>query len=186
MDLATIMSVVQTIVTAIQFLEQFKLNFTFVNCKRELADLQRTVDTVKSVLEDANVKQEELSCQETIYIDELKDSLYDANDVLDEFVTLVKQKQLNEANDNKLSHKVDDKPMRRKKLDTSSFVSASDTIIGRDKDVEKIVEMLLDSHDVDQRDVLSLAIVGIGGLGKTALAQLVYNDARIKSAFQLR
>ncbi|XP_074291103.1 putative disease resistance protein RGA1 [Silene latifolia] len=191
---------------------------------RTSQDLQRTVDTVKSVLEDADAKQEELSCQETVYIEELKDALYDANDVLDEFVTLVKQKQLNEANDklsdkvssilsrftrhtrnlssnvnkvkkrldaiasnsSKFLFKVSNEQMRRKKLDTSSFVSANDVIIGRDKDVEKIVEMLLDYHDVDQPGVLSLAIVGIGGLGKTALAQLVYNDPRVTSAFQLR
>ena len=44
--------------------------------------------------------------------------------------------------------------------------------------------MLLDSNV--QHDVTFLTIVGIGGLSKTALAQLVFNDSRIISAFPLR
>ncbi|XP_074291160.1 putative disease resistance protein RGA3 [Silene latifolia] len=61
----------------------------------------------------------------------------------------------------------------------------SDTeIIGRDEDLEKIVEMLLNS-DIE-RDMLSLTIVGMGGLGKTALAQLVYNHEKITQEFTLR
>ncbi|MCI48205.1 CC-NBS-LRR resistance protein, partial [Trifolium medium] len=57
--------------------------------------------------------------------------------------------------------------------ETSSHVIESD-IIGREGDKEKIVSLLRQPHG--DQNVCLVAIVGIGGLGKTALAQLVYND----------
>ncbi|KAL6327851.1 hypothetical protein AAG906_026525 [Vitis piasezkii] len=55
-------------------------------------------------------------------------------------------------------------------------------IIGRDEDKEKIIEILLQSNN--QETVV--AIVGIGGLGKTALAQLVYDDEKVENHFDIR
>ncbi|KAL2944381.1 Disease resistance protein RGA2 [Bienertia sinuspersici] len=70
----------------------------------------------------------------------------------------------------------DSQSFRRRREETCSFVYEG-TMIGREGDVEKNVSLLLDSNI--QQNVSFLTIVGIGGLGKTALAQLVYNDARI-------
>ncbi|XWS56194.1 hypothetical protein CRYUN_Cryun09bG0065400 [Craigia yunnanensis] len=67
--------------------------------------------------------------------------------------------------------------------ETYSFVKTSD-FIGRDEDKEKIIEFLM--HPTDGEDIPVLPIVGIGGLGKTALAQLVFNDERVKVHFELR
>lgn len=75
--------------------------------------------------------------------------------------------------------------MRYTKEESSSFLSGKDEIIGRDGDVEKIVKMLLDLDNDDQADVSFLVIFGMGGLGKTALAQRVYNDPRVTSKFEL-
>ena len=74
-------------------------------------------------------------------------------------------------------------PVKQRKVKTCSYVEAVN-IVGREDDLEKVVGILLDS-DV-QHDVSFLSIVGMGGMGKTALAQLVYNDPRIMSAFSLR
>lgn len=66
---------------------------------------------------------------------------------------------------------------------THSFVRASD-IIGRDADQENIVKQLIDSHDEEIISVIP--IVGLGGLGKTTLVKLVYNNNRVVQNFDLR
>ncbi|CAO2815189.1 unnamed protein product [Amaranthus hypochondriacus] len=72
--------------------------------------------------------------------------------------------------------------------ETFSYVHEP-SIIGRDADREAIMDLLLkelDSSIVEVENNISfVTIVGIGGLGKTTLAQMVFNDERIKSAFEL-
>ncbi|KAG8367837.1 hypothetical protein BUALT_Bualt16G0114200 [Buddleja alternifolia] len=65
---------------------------------------------------------------------------------------------------------------------THSFVRASD-IIGRDNDKEHIVQLLLSS--TNDENVSVIPIVGIGGLGKTTLVKLAYNDDRVIQRFDL-
>ncbi|KAF2307899.1 hypothetical protein GH714_033265 [Hevea brasiliensis] len=66
---------------------------------------------------------------------------------------------------------------------THSFVDASN-VIGREQDTDNIIETLLQS--VDGENVSIIPIVGIGGIGKTALAKLVYNDQRVISHFGVK
>ncbi|XP_030942309.1 putative disease resistance protein RGA4 [Quercus lobata] len=67
---------------------------------------------------------------------------------------------------------------------TSSIVNESE-IYGRGGEKEKIIEVLL--TDVSNQDNLAIyAVWGMGGLGKTTLAQLVYNDARVERHFEMR
>ncbi|WVZ91159.1 hypothetical protein U9M48_037364 [Paspalum notatum var. saurae] len=69
---------------------------------------------------------------------------------------------------------------------TSSFLVSAKRIFGRDKDKDIVVEKLLSSDDAESRGshvVCVLAIVGMEGLGKTTLAQLVYNEPRLRRSF---
>ncbi|KAK9290575.1 hypothetical protein L1049_008745 [Liquidambar formosana] len=66
---------------------------------------------------------------------------------------------------------------------THSFVRASD-VIGRDHDKGEIVNFLLSSGDHESLSVIP--IVGLGGLGKTTLAKLVYNDDEVIQSFEMR
>ncbi|XP_043691656.1 putative disease resistance protein RGA1 [Telopea speciosissima] len=69
-------------------------------------------------------------------------------------------------------------------VETFSFVDESE-VVGRDVDKSEIVNMLTSS---DNQDIILsiLPIVGMGGLGKTTLAKLVYNDGLVVKYFDKR
>ncbi|KAL2940291.1 putative disease resistance protein RGA1, partial [Bienertia sinuspersici] len=221
MDVGTALSVAQTLYSALKSKELQEVLSIF-DYKTQLDELQKTVKTIKAVLRDAEAKQE-LSHEAQNWIEELKNAVFEADDLFDEFVTLAEQKQLLKADgslskkvssffsrtqnplnvafrmsrgikdvrkkldaiayNSQFSFKLDNEPIRKRRPETCSYVNEVD-IIGREDDLDSIVGKLLDPNV--QRDVSFLPIVGIGGLGKTALAQLVYNDPRVMKAFSLR
>ncbi|XP_065637858.1 putative disease resistance protein RGA4 [Quercus suber] len=69
------------------------------------------------------------------------------------------------------------------KRESHSFVLGED-VIGRDEDKKNIIDLLFDSNV--EENVSVIPIVGIGGLGKTTLAQYVYNDEKVQKYFELK
>ncbi|XP_037491484.1 putative disease resistance protein RGA3 [Jatropha curcas] len=65
-----------------------------------------------------------------------------------------------------------------------SHSSLPGVVIGRKRDKKAIMKFLLSSNCEENVSVVS--IVGIGGLGKTTLAQLVFNDETVESQFDLK
>ncbi|KAK9938612.1 hypothetical protein M0R45_015340 [Rubus argutus] len=152
------------------------------------------------------------------WLDELKDVLYHADDLLDEIKTEALSRKLEEesgsssTNDqvlnsihefdksleprileilNRLDFIVNEKDVLNLKegvkdrlparLPTTSLVEESG-VYGRDEDKETIVKLLL-ADDLTGNKTSVVPIVGMGGIGKTTLAQLVYNDDRVKQHF---
>ncbi|KAG8479821.1 hypothetical protein CXB51_029539 [Gossypium anomalum] len=195
------------------------------NLKHNIHDLKRTVCQIKAVLLDA----EERSVTDNLvknWLEELKDVLYDADDLLDDFSTEALRKDL--LGGNKLTKEVRlffsssnqfacglkmggkikainarlasiqseantfrfmerDRPaetpfMTKKRQQTHSF-EREDDIIGRDDDKAALLKLVLEFQS--EENVYIIPIVGFGGLGKTALAQLVYNHEMVQNHFDL-
>ncbi|XP_042486550.1 putative disease resistance protein RGA3 [Macadamia integrifolia] len=195
---------------------------------REMRRLSDTLDTIRDVLEDAEMKQFKDKAIKG-WLKKLKDAAYDADDILDECAA--KALQLEESQMSnctslvsnsflswfnleklmfrlKIGHRIkdirerfDDIADERSKFhlnprgnamewtvetserETSSILTESH-VYGRDEDKEKIVKVLMDN--ISNPELLVYPIIGIGGLGKTTIAQLVYNDEQVKNHFETR
>ena len=189
-----------------------------LNIKIELRKLEGTMTTIEAVLLDAEEKQASNSAL-SIWLRQLKDIFYEAEDLLGEVEYEVQRKQTSgrtsgevsaffscctvlafrselglksknirerlrntAANKDQVSlmPRLED---RQRGMTTHSFVPPSD-VIGRNNDIKNIIDLLMDPND--NTNVNVIPIVGIGGLGKTTLAKLVYHDERVTNHFEFR
>ncbi|CAJ2655119.1 unnamed protein product [Trifolium pratense] len=175
-----------------------------------LQNLKMHLLSVSTVLSDAEEKQ---FCDPYVkeWVDKLKNTAYDADDLLDEIVTKGKYKargfapSLNVFSERPQS-RVEDIVERLKTLvefidilglkkggigKSLSYVSATTSLVdesrvyGRTVDKEKIIDFLL-SENSNNVGVAVGAIVGMRGIGKTTLAQVLYNNERVMNHFQSR
>ncbi|XP_062109178.1 putative disease resistance protein RGA3 isoform X1 [Humulus lupulus] len=73
---------------------------------------------------------------------------------------------------------------------STSFVDVS-KVCGRDVEKKILIDKLLvsrydESNQITRREHDIIPLVGMGGIGKTALAQLVYNDEKVNKHFNLK
>ncbi|KAJ9185682.1 hypothetical protein P3X46_005282 [Hevea brasiliensis] len=70
--------------------------------------------------------------------------------------------------------------------DTPICLSLETEFFGRADDKERIVNLLISDESEKQGKVSLIPIVGMGGIGKTTLARVVYNDSRVEKHFEFR
>ncbi|GAB2293267.1 hypothetical protein Dimus_027472 [Dionaea muscipula] len=195
--------------------------------KDQLEKLKETATMINGMLADAEQRQVQDKAVQ-LWLERLRSVVYDADDLFDEFSTIVMRKELmtgsslskevrlffSTSNQPAFAYKMARQVKKiRERLDgiakdgnefafrqihgndivqalslgrreTISFVAA-DQVIGREEDKKAIVEMLMLDPTV-RENISVLSIVGTGGLGKTTLAQLVFNDDKITNHFELK
>jgi hypothetical protein len=188
----------------------------------ELENIKNTLSTIQAVLQDA-AEQQSHNHQVRDWLEKLKDAVYEADDLLSEFLTealrrggtseniakkvrgffsssnplvfrydmsrkiIAMRQKLNAiAEDRKKFHLKEchvEPQVSMDREETHSFVP-NENVLGREDDKKAIIKLLLDPNV--EENVSVVPIVGIGGLGKTTLAQYVYNDDIVKKHFELK
>jgi hypothetical protein len=100
--------------------------------------------------------------------------------ITDRFNKMVKLKD-----DLKLSETVGRRSSTTRQTVATTPVVTEAHVYGREKDKEALLQFLVGEKRSDAQ-LSVLPIHGMGGMGKTTLAQLVYNDEQVQSFFELK
>ncbi|KAJ0859719.1 putative virus X resistance protein-like, coiled-coil [Helianthus annuus] len=79
--------------------------------------------------------------------------------------------------------KIDEKPRNTSRRSETSLPERD--VVGREVEKEQLLKKLLGDGGSSQDNFSILPIVGMGGVGKTTLARLLYNDTKVKDHFEL-
>ncbi|AES88176.1 putative P-loop containing nucleoside triphosphate hydrolase, leucine-rich repeat domain, L [Medicago truncatula] len=191
------------------FIRSTKFNYS------QLKELKTTLFSLQAVLVDAEQKQfNDLPVKQ--WLDDLKDAIFDTEDLLDliNYDALrckVEKTPVDQLQNLPSSIKINLKMEKMcKRLQTfvqqkdilclqrtvsgrvsrrtpSSSVVNESVMVGRNDDKNRLVSMLVSDIGTSINNNLGVvAILGMGGVGKTTLAQLVYNDEKVEHHFDLK
>uniref|UniRef100_A0A6M2EX53 Uncharacterized protein n=1 Tax=Populus davidiana TaxID=266767 RepID=A0A6M2EX53_9ROSI len=192
--------------------------------KDQLRKLNDTVTRIKAMIQDAEEQAQQHNHQIEDWLMKVREAVYDAEDLLDDFSAQVLRNQLMPGNrvwrevhvffsksnqfayGLRMGHRV--KALRETldgiEIDSKKFnidvrgeeraslitvreqttSSEPEITVGRESDKETVKTFLMNSNY--KHNVSVISVVGMGGLGKTTLAQHVFNDEQVKAHFGVR
>ncbi|KAJ9556707.1 hypothetical protein OSB04_011321 [Centaurea solstitialis] len=166
----------------------FKKLAGYAGIHSEVNKWEASLSEIRDLLNDAS--QKELTDEYVKgWLNRLQHLAYDIDDVIDDLATDAVGREMNHEGLGAITSKV------RKFIPTCCTVKMNRTyetalpdgggIVGRQDDKERLVNKLLGQETYNQNFSV-VPIVGMGGVGKTTLARLLYNDPKVKEYFKTR
>lgn len=176
----------------------------------KMQDLISNLEEIERLFLDADDNQEEDGIQ--VLIRNLKGAVQAADDFFDDIATQILrlkvirffycteriafqlqvyhkskkiQKKINDIRIGFDRFKLKPRSSESERRETTSFLLESEVILGRDEDIRVISKMLF-PESLGNEKVSVIGIVGVGGIGKTAVAQLVYNSEQVSKFFDVK
>ncbi|KAH9651503.1 hypothetical protein KPL70_026769 [Citrus sinensis] len=150
--------------------EQMKL---VTGVSKEVKKLTCNLRAIQAVLNDADQRQVQEEGAR-LWLDQLKDASCDMEDV---------QKYMFDFDVNVSKSTIVEKPDQR--VQTTSVVDESE-IFGREYEKNELISKLLREQSHEQNGLPIISLVGLGGIGKTTLGQLAYNNDEVVRNFDKR
>ncbi|KAL3361729.1 hypothetical protein AABB24_014547, partial [Solanum stoloniferum] len=202
----------QVLLDNLTFFIQGELGLVF-GFEKEFKKLSSMFSMIQAVLEDAQEKQLKYKAIKN-WLQKLNVAAYEVDDILDDCKTEAARfkqavlgcyhprtitfcykvgKRMKEMMDKldaiaeeRRNFHLDERIIERQAARRQTgFVLTEPKVYGKDKEEDEIVKILINNVS-DSQELPVLPILGMGGLGKTTLAQMVFNNQRVTEHFNLK